>query len=101
MKLYSMTLSPQPKNHAKRSEWEMDREWNITKVRQLELIIKRLREATKYDKVARILCTVPATKLEFQERLYTVKFGHDNVLWDSKTQIYDDIVNRLSTVVSR
>ena len=47
MKLYSMTLGNQPKNHAKRSEWEMDREWNITKVRQLELIIKRLREATR------------------------------------------------------
>ena len=30
MKLYSMTLSPQPKNHAKRSEWEMERDWNIT-----------------------------------------------------------------------
>jgi hypothetical protein len=101
MKLYSMTLGNQPKNHAKRSEWEMDRDWNITKVSQLERVIKILRGQTKYDKVARILCTVPAAKLEFQERLYTVKFGHDLKIFESKTQIYDDVVNRLSTVVSR
>ena len=95
MKLYSMTLANQPKNHAKRSEWEMDRDWNITKVSQLERVVKILRGQTKFDKVARILCTVPATKLEFQERLYTVKMGHNSVLWDNKTQIYDDIASKL------
>ena len=106
MKLYSMSLRPQPKNHTKRSEWQMDREWNITKVSQLESITKRLKSATKFDEVARILCTVPATKLEFQERLYTVKFGHDNLIWDSKTEIYDEVASkliqkpkRLSTIV--
>ena len=95
MKLYSMTLANQPKNHAKRSEWEMDRDWNITKVSQLERVVKILRGQTKFDKVARILCTVPATKLEFQERLYTVKFGHDGLIFDSKTQLYDDIASKL------
>ena len=95
MKLYSMTLANQPKNHAKRSEWEMDRDWNITKSSQLERVIKILRGQTKFDKVARILCTVPATKLELQERLYTVKFGHDNKIWDSKTFRYDEIANKL------
>lgn len=95
MKLYSMTLANQPKNHAKRLEWEMDRDWNITKSSQLERVIKILRGQTKFDKVARILCTVPATKLEFQERLYTVKFGHDGLIFDSKTQLYDDIASKL------
>ena len=95
MKLYSMSLLPQPKNHTKRAEWQMDRDWNITKVSQLESIIKRLKSRTKFDKVARILCTVPATKLELQERLYTVKFGHDNKIWDSKTFRYDEIANKL------
>ena len=96
MKLYSMTLANQPKNHTKRSEWQIDREWHITKVSQLESIVERLKSRTKFDKVARILCTVPATKLEFQERLYTVKMGHNSVLWDNKTQIYDEIINKLS-----
>lgn len=95
MKLYSMTLANQPKNHAKRSEWEMDRDWNITKSSQLERVIKILRGQTKFDKVARILCTVPATKLEFQERLYTVKFGHDGLIFDSKTSIYDEVASKL------
>ena len=95
MKLYSMTLANQPKNHAKRSEWEMDRDWNITKVSQLERVVKILRGQTKFDKVARILCTVPATKLEFQERLYTVKFGHDGLIFDSKTSIYDEVASKL------
>jgi hypothetical protein len=95
MKLYSMTLANQPKNHTKRAEWEMDRDWNITKSSQLERVIKILRGQTKFDKVARILCTVPATKLEFQERLYTVKFGHDGLIFDSKTQLYDDIASKL------
>lgn len=95
MRLYSMSLQSQPKNHLKRSEWQMDRVWVITKTSQLELIIKRLREATKYDRIARILCTVPATKLELQERLYTVKMGHDGLLFQSKTPLFDEVANRL------
>ena len=95
MKLYSMTLSPQPKNHAKRSEWEMERDWNITKVSQLERLIKILRGQTKYDKVARILCTVPASKLELQERLYTVKLGHDGFIFENRTYIYNKITSQL------
>jgi len=95
MKLYSMTLSPQPKNHMKRSEWQMERVWYITKSSQLESIIKRLKSATKFDRVARILCTVPAAKLEFQERLYTVKFGHDGMIFESKTSVYDAATSKL------
>lgn len=95
MKLYSMTLANQPKNHSKRSEWQIDREWHITKVSQLESIVERLKSRTKFDRVARILCTVPATKLEFQERLYTVKFGHDGLIFDSKTSIYDEVASKL------
>ena len=95
MRLYSMSLLPQPKNHTKRSEWQMERDWNITKVHQPELIIKRLKNQTEFDKIARILCTVPASKLEFQERLYTVKFGHDGLIWDSKTPLYDAVIDKL------
>ena len=73
----------------------MERDWNITKVSQLERLIKILRGQTKYDKVARILCTVPAAKLEFQERLYTVKFGHDGMIFESKTSVYDAATSKL------
>ena len=90
MKLYSMSLLPKSQ-----SQWQMDRAWNITKSSQLERVIKILRGQTKFDKVARILCTVPATKLEFQERLYTVKFGHDGLIFDSKTSIYDEVASKL------
>ena len=99
MKLYSMSLQSQPKNHTVRSQWQMDRTWNITKVSQLELIIRRLKNQTQFDKVARILCTVPATKLELQERLYTVKFGHDGYIFESKTSFYNEVANKLKTVV--
>lgn len=95
MKLYSMSLLPQPKNHSKRSEWQIDREWHITKVSQLESIVERLKSRTKFDRVARILCTVPATKLEFQERLYTVKLGHDGFIFESRTDIYNKVASRL------
>jgi len=96
MKLYSMTLSPQPKNHMKRSEWQMERVWFITKSSQLESIVKRLKSATKFDRVARILCTIPASRLEFQERLYTVKFGHDLQIFESKTPLYDEVSSKLT-----
>jgi hypothetical protein len=98
MKLYSMTLLPQPKDHTKKSTWEMERIWHITRVKQLEMITKRLKSKTEYDKIARILCSVPANKLELQERLYTVKFGHDGLIWDNRTPIYNKIVHKLNTV---
>jgi len=95
MRLYSMVLANQPKNHTKRSEWTPDRTWNITRASQLELITKRLKSKTKYDSIARILCTFPAPKLEFQERLYTVKLGHDNLIWESKTPLYGEVASKL------
>ena len=97
MKLYSMSLLPQPKNHTKRSTWQLDRYWHITKVSQLESAIKRLSSWTKYDGVARILgYGFPASKLESQERLYTVKLGHDKLLWENKTSLYDEVVSKLT-----
>jgi hypothetical protein len=73
----------------------MDRTWFITKASQLESTIRRLRTQTKYDSIARILCTVPATKLELQRRLYVVKLGHDGKIWEEVTPLGNNIKKRL------
>jgi hypothetical protein len=96
MKLYSMSLLPQPKNHTKRSAWQLDRYWEITKVSQLESAVNRIRSRTKYDGIARILgYGFPASKLELQQRLCTIKLGHDGLLFESKTPFYNEVASKL------
>jgi len=96
MRIYSMSLLPQPKNHTKRSAWQLDRYWEITKVSQLESAVRRIASWTKYDGIARILgYGVPASTLELQRRLYTVKLGHDGLLFESKTSLYNEVASNL------
>jgi DNA-binding transcriptional regulator/RsmH inhibitor MraZ len=95
MKLYTMTLQLNP-NHKLRSRWIFDRYWNITKVSQLESIIKKLNSWTKYDKQGRVLCIgFPAKDLSLQKRVYIVKMGHDKVLWHQQCEYYDELVSKL------
>ncbi len=89
MKLYSMTMTINP-DHRRRSTWQFDRYWNITKPRQLDTIIKKLTDWTKYDKQGRVLCSgFPSKDMVLQKRLYVVKMGHDGLLWNNYTDLYD------------
>jgi len=98
IRAYSMSLAT-PKNHKLHSTWTLDRYWNLSKVSQLDIAVRRIRSWTKYDSVARILCVgFPANKITLQRRIYVVKMGHDNVLWEQTTPLYDEVVINLNEV---
>jgi DNA-binding transcriptional regulator/RsmH inhibitor MraZ len=95
MKLYTMTMTINP-DHTKRSKWEFDRYWNITKQSQLDKIVAKLNSWTKYDKQGRVLCVgFPAKDMRLQKRVYIVKFGHDNKLWTNHAEYYNEVVSLL------
>ena len=95
MKLYTMTMKENP-NHLLRGTWEFDRYWNITKVSQLNLIVKRLSSWTKSDKTGRILCVgFPASSITLQQRIFIAKMGHDGFLWSKKTPLCDEVAAKL------
>lgn len=95
MKLYSMTMTINV-DHRKKSKWEFDRFWNITKVSQLDKIVKKLNDWTKYDKQGRVLCIgFPAKDMALQKRVYIVKMGHDSALWNRKEEYYNELVEHL------
>ena len=100
MKLYTMTMTIN-QNHRKHSTWQFDRYWNITKVSQLDKIIKKLVSWTKYDKQGRVLCIgFPAKDMSLQERIFITKMGHDGKLWTNYYPPYEDVMNDLREIVS-
>ena len=95
MKLYTMVMQ-EAKDHTKRGKWEFDRYWNITKTSQLDKIVKKLNDWTKYDKQGRVLCVgFPASKISLQKRVYVVKMGHDKALWHQNCEYYNELESKL------
>ena len=95
MKLYSSTFVPN-KDHRIKGKWVFDRYWNITKESQLDKIIKKLKSWTKYDKVGRVLCVgFPSKDMSLQYRVYIVKWGHNEAIWEKKCEYYNELVSKL------
>lgn len=98
MKFHSMVLET-PIDHRKHSIWVFDRYWNITKTSQLNLIIKRLTNWTKYDSRGRVLCVgFPTKDMALQDRVFIVKMGHDKKIWSTITPLGKQLQHELSIV---
>ena len=98
MKLYSMTLHT-PKDHRLSSSWVYDKDWNITTPVQLNNLIRRFDRMTSYDKEGRLLATgFPTRDRNKQDRVYVVKWGHDDKLFRQATPLYNELVKELKIV---
>jgi hypothetical protein len=84
-KYYSMRIEVS-KDHRKPCTFGLEHHHKIETKKDFDSVINRLRFATNYDKVGRILCYgTPAYSYATQKRMYVVKLGHDNVLWQEVT----------------
>jgi hypothetical protein len=98
MKLYTMALST-PKDHRRHSTWVFESYWYITKLSQLNILIRRLSSKTKYDSIGRVLCLgFPAKNMALQQRIYIVKLGHDGKLWSELSPLGEQLQHELSIV---
>ena len=85
----------------------LGRRWDINTRRQLDTIIRHLTKRTLNDKRGRVLCigkpqirfasNIVRTPADEQDRVYIVKMGHDNILWNRYYPMYVDAVNTIRT----
>ncbi len=85
MRLHSMTINI-PKTHKTPSAFKLERYWNIYDKSQLSKVTSMLKFWTYRDGVGRVLCAGRPIRTGIkQNRLFTVKLGHDGKMWSDYT----------------
>jgi hypothetical protein len=82
---YSLRIE-MSKDHRKKATFGLEHFHTIETKKQFDRVINSLRFATNLDKVGRVLCYgTPAYSIDSQKRMYVVKMGHDDILWQEVT----------------
>ena len=97
MRIYNMSILI-PRDHRVRSNFAFGKWWNIKTYESLLALMSEMSRRTNVDHRGRVLCIGrPGYSANDQERLFIVKFGHDNKLWRNVYTLGTEVMEYLKS----